>query len=374
MATERDRLRCQERIERLADSSPDPDLLRREVIEDLRRTIGFEACCWPLADPSSLLAHSGVADLVPYLPAIPRMLVLEQAGDVKTKLALAQSRRHHASSLHAATGGDLARSRWWDECLRPFGVGDQLTVACGDPQGCWGWIEASRASDQPPFQAEDLAMLEAVSATLGRAHRRSIAWSGTAKGGDPPAAGVLLIDDYMRVTSWTPSVDEWLHTFPSAELYSSAAILPAAVYSLAGRVLADSTRSASTRLPPRIRLRTITGRWATLDGGVMEGRDRGGVAITIRSATPPEVLDLLVRACALTARERQLVSLLVTGLSTRELAEQLCITPYTVKDHLKAIFNKTGVRSRRELIGEIVGPAPTDAAASELHLDLATAM
>lgn len=41
------------------------------------------------------------------------------------------------------------------------------------------------------------------------------------------------------------------------------------------------------------------------------------------------------------------------GLSTAEVSEELHITPNTVRDHFKAIFDKVGVRSRRELVGQV---------------------
>jgi DNA-binding CsgD family transcriptional regulator len=108
-------------------------------------------------------------------------------------------------------------------------------------------------------------------------------------------------------------------------------------------------------LPPRHQFRTAGGRWAIVDGALLEGADAGRVAMTIRAAGPGEAVDLHCRAHGLTTRERELVSLVLTGLSTRQLADELSISSYTVKDHLKAVFDKVGVRSRRELVAGILG-------------------
>jgi DNA-binding NarL/FixJ family response regulator len=70
----------------------------------------------------------------------------------------------------------------------------------------------------------------------------------------------------------------------------------------------------------------------------------------------------------LTKREKEVVSLLVSGASTRQIAEQTGLTVATVHTYLKRIYSKLGVHSRVELVARMVGtvgsvppPAGSDA-------------
>ncbi|HLJ82414.1 MAG TPA: helix-turn-helix transcriptional regulator, partial [Ktedonobacterales bacterium] len=59
------------------------------------------------------------------------------------------------------------------------------------------------------------------------------------------------------------------------------------------------------------------------------------------------------QAYDLSMRESEVMQSVLRGLSTAEMAATFQISSNTVQDHLKAIFEKVGVRSRRELVGQL---------------------
>jgi DNA-binding CsgD family transcriptional regulator len=77
-------------------------------------------------------------------------------------------------------------------------------------------------------------------------------------------------------------------------------------------------------------------------------------AVIIEEPSPAELAPVLMMAYGLTKQEQALTGLVCRGLSTNEIADRLHITPHTIQDHLKSIFEKTGVSSRRELVAAIL--------------------
>jgi DNA-binding CsgD family transcriptional regulator len=348
---ERERGRVRERLEALVDAGLGAEEARYAAIAALRRAVGFERWCWPLTDPGSTLSTSGIGEL-DFWPSLPRLAALEEHGDVTSKPRLALG-PHASVALSAVTNGDLARSaRWW-ECLRPYGIGDELMTVCRDRHGCWGSVELMRDSDDRPFDEDEARLLNELAPLLGTLLRRSVlqSWQAEHAGAQPLLPATLILDNDLRPSSWTPTFHDWL-----AELPGAGEMLPPAVYELGTRVLTPPR--LATGLPAIVRIRTRSGRWAVIEGAPLEGAEQGSVAITVRGATGDEIFDLLCKTYDLSNRERQLVALVLDGLATKQLAQVLGIAPYTVQDHLKTIFAKTRVRSRAELISHLAGRIP----------------
>jgi DNA-binding CsgD family transcriptional regulator len=354
VATERQRRRCRERIELLADSATGSDELRREAIEILRAAIGFDRWCTLLLDPDTLVICQGLGD-IDWHAELPRLNLFEASlGDVNSHAVLARS-RNHVGVLSAATGGDLTRSRRWREILGPYSVGDELSCVAVDHLGCWGDFRLYRNGDDAAFSAEDAQLMRDVSALLARALRRGavVPVPDAAELG-PAEMGVLLLDRDLRPCGATEAARSWFSALNPAGIPFPDGI-PGLVWSVVGRLIAHE-RGEDTRRAPRVRAHTGAGSWALVEAARLDGAS-AGIAVSIRAAGVEDVLGLVSLASGLTPRERELVTLLLEGLDTRELAERLFISRHTVQDHLKSVFEKVGVRSRRELVASVFAQA-----------------
>ena len=78
-----------------------------------------------------------------------------------------------------------------------------------------------------------------------------------------------------------------------------------------------------------------------------------------RTATPDQALEEVCRQFELTQRERQTVELLVQGLTTKEIATRLQISPNTVKAFVRIVMVKMGVSTRSGIVGRLTGARVT---------------
>jgi DNA-binding NarL/FixJ family response regulator len=63
------------------------------------------------------------------------------------------------------------------------------------------------------------------------------------------------------------------------------------------------------------------------------------VAVVVEPAGPADLVSIVIEWYDLTQRESEVVPLLARGLSTKEIAAEMCISQHTVNDHIKTIFS-----------------------------------
>jgi len=171
----------------------------------------------------------------------------------------------------------------------------------------------------------------------------------------PGVPGVLVLDDRGQVVQYTASAEQWLREMDDLRPgWQEGRGLPAAIWLAVGalrRTLNPATERDLANIPCIV-TQARTGRWLHLHAALAESRDgqAGETVIVIEPAGPQALGWLHTATYGLTAREREVVELVMRGASTAHIAATLSIAQYTVQDHLSNIFDKVGVRGRRALV------------------------
>jgi DNA-binding CsgD family transcriptional regulator len=342
--------RAQDRIAALPGAGLDLVTLWREAGAIIQPLVPhFGAACWYTLDPASLLITSHFNEDMPVFPA--EALAHEYYEDDVNKLADVVRSSSGASTLHEATGGDPSSSPRWHANMA-MGGDQELIVGLRMPSGdAWGGLGLYREPGDPRFRPDEIEFLRAVAPSLAEGARRALLLGEASDPEGPHAPGLLVLTSDWEVESATPGVERWLSDLPDGDW--DAGRLPAAVLSVAGQAL----RSAEGRDAPGevalARVLTGSGTWVVLHGATLSTEGSRRVAVIVEPAHPARIAPLLMSAYGLTEREQDVTRLVLQGESTADIAERLVVSAHTVQQHLKSIFEKTGVRSRRDLVGKV---------------------
>jgi DNA-binding CsgD family transcriptional regulator len=168
--------------------------------------------------------------------------------------------------------------------------------------------------------------------------------------------GLLVLDAHDGVRMSNRAADRWLDGLGSGD--RAGARLPLVISSVArqARAVCGPATSAAPApadvRPAEARARTRSGQWI-VRGSLLGDGPESQVAVMLEVARPAEMAPLIVDAYGFTHSERRITELVAQGLSTRQIAGRLHVTSYTVQDHLKSIFAKSGTGSRGDLIARL---------------------
>lgn len=307
--------------------------------------------CWYTLDPASLLTTSHYDHgLIPDLP--PEWLAHEYGAEEFLTLAGVARSQAGIGTLHEATGGDPSQSPAWERFIQPYGGDQQLLLALRTQSGqVWGVLALYREPGQPLFDRDEREFLRLIAPQLAEGARRGLLVGEASDPEAPDAPGLVVLDAAGSIHSITPGVERWLDELPGGA-WEPSRRLPISVLSVAARAL----QNAGGHAPGEIafaRVRSHSGRWLALHGAplVTDGDQR--VAVIVEPAHPARISPLLMSAYGLTEREQEIARLVLRGESTVQIADALTISAHTVQQHLKSIFDKTGVHSRRDLVGKV---------------------
>jgi DNA-binding CsgD family transcriptional regulator len=345
--------RSRERVVRICESASDARDVRLQLLDEIRRVIGFDAYAWLLTDPETAVGSAPLAD-VPCLAELPRLIRLKYLTALNRWTTLDEAAP--VALLREATGGDLSRSLLWRDLLAGYDIGEIASSVFKDRFGCWAFLDLWRSGTMARFHQAEVAFLTAIVRPVTTALRRCQARTFVARTSLRQRLGpvVLLLSHDIEVIGQTLPTVEYLRTLVPAD--HDRPPIPAGAYNVAAQLLA--VEAGVDPNPPSARVHLSDGLWLTLRAariGDTEPAGEQGIAVTIEETAPAERVGLFARAFALSARESELLGHLASGSDTRQIASRMFVSEYTIQEHLKSIFQKTATNNRRILLARAIG-------------------
>lgn len=336
------------RIVRLAQSGLGSSVLVEKVEPLMRAVIPFDRACWHNVDPATSMLTSVLGDSAPTSPLLP---VLEYGTrDVNQYSDLARG-PVNAAGLRAVTRDMPCSSRRYREILQPMQAEDELTASFVIDSTFWGCARLYRSARWPAFDAVEIAFVASLAAPLAQGFRTALLRSAGAVHSVPEGPGLVLLNGDGTLASVSPAAERWLSEVMD-DMPVEGAPLPRPLLAVASRARAIADDGLAGLLA-RCRVPTRSGRWLVLHGEQVQVAGEDRVSVIVEPAPAVEIAPLIACAYGLTEREQQVMRCVLHGMANKEIAQALGLSPYTVSDHVRLIFEKVGVHSRTELAARV---------------------
>lgn len=203
----------------------------------------------------------------------------------------------------------------------------------------WGAVHVARRAGSGPFEQRDVDALAQVAGAIAQGIRGALRLDAARRASGADAPGLVVVgpgDDVELITPPAAELLEALGASPEREL-------PSAVLSLVAFLRGGEAAANVVTVPS-------PGGWVTLHGSLAGA---GRVAVVLERATGARSAPLRLEMHGVTPREREVAALVARGLGNAEIARELVLSPHTVGDHVKSLFEKLGVANRQELVARV---------------------
>ena len=328
----------------------------------LRRLVPFDAAVWMGTDPATtlptsptraenLVVHGGTSGC---LAQWEREFLVEDVnlfGDLAREPV-------PAGALHLATRECPARSARYRDFLRPHGFDDELRAVMRTDGAAWAAVGLFRERGRPPFDAAETELVARLSAPIAEIVRDRVRPDPAepAASAGAPGPGLLLFTPEGELVSHNDDALAWLEQMPDTDWEDAGGGVRLPIVVLSTLMCARAVAERRERRVARARLRSpASGRWIVCHASCLRDPDGGlgDIALVIEAAQAAEIAPIVVQAYELSPRERQITELIAQGVGTAEIADSLHLSAHTVRDYIKAVFDKVGVSSRGELVAKL---------------------
>lgn len=324
---------------------------RAMLMDVLRKAVPFDAACCTAVDPQTLLSTGAVTEegveTIHY-----QLFENEYMHEDFNKYAYLAKANKSAATLSGATDGRMERSARYRNILEPAGFKDEMRVALVCEGSCWGYLTLFR--HQPLFNDRECSFVSSLVPSIARVLRtKSLAFPIEETNDMQMEPGILVLSDRLVPISTNTAADHWISLLQTWERIDSQ-LLPRPIRAVCFRAKAEKPSDPERTPQAKVCIRTPDGQFLTIRASRLSGMSTiNQLAVWFETARPTDILPLMAESYGLSLREKHILEKVLRGFSTKEIALALNISSYTVQDHLKSIFAKTAVTSRRELIWHV---------------------
>lgn len=329
---------------------------REAVLKQIHSVVPYDAYCFTTVDPLTLLSTGAVTE--DGIEAIHDRLFMNEymEEDIHKYAELIRSGEHTAT-LHTSMKAHHEQSPRYINILQPAGFGDELRAVLVSGDACWGYLTLYRKTGRSVFTEQERLLIQTWTASIASMLRStSLTLMDEIKSGSPGEPGILITSDTFQLLSLNAPAQYWLSQLRMLE-HVGPDVLPRPVRAVSSHLQRKNREESATESqqvsdsPSKVCIQLPDGRYLMLHASLMQqlaGSDQ--IAIRLEQAMPQDLLPMLAESHGLSIRERELLGYVLRSYSSKEIALAMHISVYTVQDHLKSIFAKTKVSSRRELI------------------------
>jgi DNA-binding CsgD family transcriptional regulator len=325
------------------------------VATHVRRAVPYHAAVWRATDPrtgmvtSPVLAENidsrGCAVYWHYELFTEKINLFRDLARARVPVA----------GLWESTGGQPGRSSLYQGFLAPRGIHDELRAVLRVGGGPHGYVSLFRAEGEAAFTAAERGFVESLATPVARRLRSYARHQPRDPADGPTGTGLLLFDTGGALISANDDARRYVEEMPEGPTSVTGLGIRVPLWVHGAAMRARAIAEDRTQETARIRLRSRTGRWLVCHASCLREADGklGVSAVVIERAPISEITPLIMQAYELSDRERQVTRCVARGLPTSRIAEELHLSPHTVRDHIKATFEKLGVTSRGELVSKL---------------------